>query len=484
MQSNSSEPMNAPDAMKPRMRPFLPATAHFAGGKNSPREFLERCIAQLDAWEPKIGAFVTLNLAGARAAADRSTEPLAGGQAAFADRRHADRNQGHHRNHRHAHGERFAPVRRLPWSARQRERRGAARGGRGDCRQDGDDRVRLDAAARDQESVGSDPHAWRLEQRFGRGGRRRRDQRRASAPKCSARSCGRRASAAASASSQQSARSIAAAAMTRFPRARTGRLPRACRRRGKSPTRSRGARAETPAFRDSTVRRPAPRRPHRAGLRFWKRTAGRWRRQRQSRRSREALAKLKSAGVTLVSRHENEKIAAVEDAIHGARELCANIIAWESRWPINTYRARDASKLSPPMLELGAKAEAMTLDDYRRDIRERDRRRAVYQDAGGGIRRLPDLGGAGRRAGRPRLDRGPGVRHSGVDARRSGDLASRPSGRRPSARASVARIRRRRRGAVFDRRRRAGFAAAGLTPPGDQALSSTNRRPLSEATSS
>ena len=67
-----------------------------------------------------------------------------------------------------------------------------------------------------------------------------------------------------------------------------------------------------------------------------------------------------------------------------ARGSCAqNIIAWESRWPLNTYRARDASKLSQPMLDLGARAEAMTLDDYRRDIRERDRRRAVYQALAG-----------------------------------------------------------------------------------------------------
>src|SRR5947209_14018910 len=74
MQSNKSEPTNAPDAAKPRMRPFLPATADFANGKDSPRAFLERCIAEIDLWEPKIGAFVALNLAGARAAADRSTE--------------------------------------------------------------------------------------------------------------------------------------------------------------------------------------------------------------------------------------------------------------------------------------------------------------------------------------------------------------------------------------------------------------------------
>ena len=53
---------------------FLPATADFTNGKDSPRAFLERCIVTLDAWEPKIGAFVALNLAAARTAADRSTE--------------------------------------------------------------------------------------------------------------------------------------------------------------------------------------------------------------------------------------------------------------------------------------------------------------------------------------------------------------------------------------------------------------------------
>src|ERR1700735_3148012 len=73
--------MKPPDAMKPQMQPFLPATAAFPNGKDSPRDFLERCIATLDAWEPKIGAFVALNLAAARTAADRSNERWRAGQA-------------------------------------------------------------------------------------------------------------------------------------------------------------------------------------------------------------------------------------------------------------------------------------------------------------------------------------------------------------------------------------------------------------------
>src|SRR5690606_18903812 len=36
--------------------------------------FLDRCLAALDLWEPRVGAFVTRNVEGARAAAARATE--------------------------------------------------------------------------------------------------------------------------------------------------------------------------------------------------------------------------------------------------------------------------------------------------------------------------------------------------------------------------------------------------------------------------
>jgi len=91
-----------------------------------------------------------------------------------------------------------------------------------------------------------------------------------------------------------------------------------------------------------------------------------------------AVAKLRSAGIEIASRHDHEQVAAAEIAIHGARDLCVAINAWESRWPLNTYRARDAGKLSKAMLDRGCQAEAMTLEDYRRDIADRDRRRVVY----------------------------------------------------------------------------------------------------------
>jgi Asp-tRNA(Asn)/Glu-tRNA(Gln) amidotransferase A subunit family amidase len=91
-----------------------------------------------------------------------------------------------------------------------------------------------------------------------------------------------------------------------------------------------------------------------------------------------AVAKLRAAGIAIATRHDNDQVAAVETAVHGARELSMAINTWESRWPINTYRARDAGKLSKAMLDRGHQAEAMTLEDYRGDIADRDRRRAVY----------------------------------------------------------------------------------------------------------
>ena len=65
--------MNAPVVGNPRMRSYLAHASQFASGAESPRDFLEACLANLNTWEPKVGAFVNLNIEGARQAADRAT---------------------------------------------------------------------------------------------------------------------------------------------------------------------------------------------------------------------------------------------------------------------------------------------------------------------------------------------------------------------------------------------------------------------------
>ncbi|MDA0239200.1 MAG: amidase [Proteobacteria bacterium] len=55
------------------MRPFHTAISGFLDGSDSPRDYLERCIEVIDAREPELQAFVSMNLAAARTAADASS---------------------------------------------------------------------------------------------------------------------------------------------------------------------------------------------------------------------------------------------------------------------------------------------------------------------------------------------------------------------------------------------------------------------------
>jgi Asp-tRNA(Asn)/Glu-tRNA(Gln) amidotransferase A subunit family amidase len=377
MQSNRSEPMKALDATKPRMQPFLPRTADFTNGKDSPRAFLERCISTLDAWEPKIGAFVALNLAAARTAADRSTERWRAGKP-------------------------LSPIDGMPIGIKDiietidmATENGSPlfAGFRGN--RDGASVAALrEAGAVIVGKTVTTEFAW-MHPRATRN------------PWDPARTPG--------GSSSGSAAAVAVGAIsvgigtqvfgsilrpssfcgcfgfkptvgainrggshdalsqsTHGPIAAS--LPEAWQVAYEISRRAGGDPGFPGLYGPSTC--PSPSKPCRLAV---LETDG-W--PVATAAAKEALqaasAKLKSAGVTLLSRHENEKIAAVEDAIHDARELSHNIIAWESRWPLNTYRARDASKLSQPMHDLAARAEALTLDDYRRAIEERARRRVVY----------------------------------------------------------------------------------------------------------
>jgi Asp-tRNA(Asn)/Glu-tRNA(Gln) amidotransferase A subunit family amidase len=89
-----------------------------------------------------------------------------------------------------------------------------------------------------------------------------------------------------------------------------------------------------------------------------------------------ALARIVAAGVAIARRGADPELDAIEAAIAYAEPLTRRINAWEGRWPLNTYRSRDRTKLSDSALSRLATAEAMTLTDYgaalarRRQIRE------------------------------------------------------------------------------------------------------------------
>jgi Asp-tRNA(Asn)/Glu-tRNA(Gln) amidotransferase A subunit family amidase len=123
---------------------------------------------------------------------------------------------------------------------------------------------------------------------------------------------------------------------------------------------------------------PAPRKPHR--LAFLE-TAG-WGTASAGAKAAMAdtLARIKSAGIEVATSQSDAKVAAVAAAIEGARALSMRINAWEWRWPLNTYRERDAGKLSQVLLDRLAEAERMSLDQYREDLAERDKVRARYAE--------------------------------------------------------------------------------------------------------
>ena len=82
---------------------FHDAARSFADGNDSPRAYLERCLETIAAREPVVKAFTAMNEAGAARRGRRQHRALEGGQAAVADRRHADRHQGPAGNQGHAH---------------------------------------------------------------------------------------------------------------------------------------------------------------------------------------------------------------------------------------------------------------------------------------------------------------------------------------------------------------------------------------------
>ena len=91
-----------------------------------------------------------------------------------------------------------------------------------------------------------------------------------------------------------------------------------------------------------------------------------------------ALQKIRSAGVEVVARPSHRGVAAVETALGRVMDVSRQINGWESIWPLNTYRSRDASKVSEVMLARLLEAEEMTLDDYRALLAEREAIRAEY----------------------------------------------------------------------------------------------------------
>ena len=85
----------------------------------------------------------------------------------------------------------------------------------------------------------------------------------------------------------------------------------------------------------------------------------------------------------------------MELSIASAMEISRRINSWETVWPLNTYRAVDASKISAFMLDRLAEGESMNPDDYRMLLAERERIRGSYASLSESIDALLTLSAPG-----------------------------------------------------------------------------------------
>jgi Asp-tRNA(Asn)/Glu-tRNA(Gln) amidotransferase A subunit family amidase len=370
--------MNASDATVPVLRPYLPATADFAAGRDSPRDFLERCLAALDAWEPRIGAFVTLNLAEARAAADRSAArwragnplspidgmplgikdiietadmPTQNGSPLFAGFR-SERDAASVAALREAGGvivgktvtTEFAATEPRgtgnPWDPTRTP--GGSSSGSAAAVGAGVIPVGLGTQV-----IGSTLRPASFCGCYG------------FKPTVGALNRG----GSYDGLSQSVTGMIAAS------------LPEAWQVAYEIVKRTGGDPGFPGLYGPATP--PAPARPRQLALLETDGWADATPGARQA--LEDALGRLTQAGIAIATRYDHADIAAAETAIRDARQLSFDINAWESRWPINTYSRRDASKLSKAMRDRLVQAEAMTVEDYRKMLTERQKRRDAYE---------------------------------------------------------------------------------------------------------
>ena len=401
--------MLAPE-QKPVMRPFLAAAQSFRirrADAAAVSRTLARIARQLGAADRRFRLHQSAGGAGGGGPLDRA---LARRQAVVADRRHAGRHQGHHRDRRHADRDGLAAVCRLALGEGRGVRARAARRRRRDHRQDGDDRIRGVAAARHAQSLEHGAHAGRFVERLGGLGRRRHRHRGARHASDqfdgSAGELLRRASA----SSRASTPSTAKAATIIRARAAPAFSPPRSKMSGRWPTRSSPASAAMPA-RPACKDRTSCRRQEAAALALLE-TAG-WDsgdRRRQAQLD-DCVARLKSAGIDIRTRHNDEDSRGAGDELPSATELSHRCNGWEGRWFFRSHaRPRRQQDWAAITRERVDKYEDLTLADHRADLKERAAHPRRLCRTRRDLRRLHHAGGARRRAGGPGLR--PAIRNS------------------------------------------------------------------------
>jgi len=373
------EQMTMPEQAKPVMRSYLAATRDFAAGQETPRRFLERSLELLEHWEPRIGAFVTTDVAAARAAADRSTErwragrplsPIDGmpvgikdiietvdmptqmGSPLFAGWR-SDKDAASVRALRDAGSvilgktvtTEFAASEprgtRNPWNTAHTP--GGSSSGSAAAVATG-----IVSAALGTQVIGSTIRPASFCGCVGF--------------KPSVNAINREGS---HDYQSQSCTGVLGASLADVWQAAHEIVARV------------GGDAGTPGLRGPDAL-PVAQKPRRLAVletAGWDSAAFGAKQQLNDR-----VARLKSAGIEIRTRQNDDKVAALENDLLNAAELSHRCNGWETRWFFRSMRDRDAAKLSRNAMERAQKYEDMTLADHRADLKERARIRAVHAE--------------------------------------------------------------------------------------------------------
>jgi Asp-tRNA(Asn)/Glu-tRNA(Gln) amidotransferase A subunit family amidase len=371
--------MPASDQTKPILRPYLAAAKSFASGAETPRRFLERSLELFDAWEPRIGAFVCTDLPAARAAADRSTErwragkplsPIDGmpvgikdiietvdmptemGSPLFSGWR-SEKDAANVRALREAGAvilgktvtTEFAASEprgtRNPWNVAHTPG-GSSSGSAASVG------VGIASAALGTQVIGSTIRPASFCGCFGF---------KPSVNALNREGCHDYQS--------QSCTGILGASLEDTWQVAHEIVARV------------GGDAGTPGLQGPNAL-PVAQKPRSLAV---LQTAG-WDGASAGAKERfnEAVERLKAAGVEIRTRHNDDKVAALETVLLNAAELSHRCNGWETRWFLHSMLDRDASKLSRNILDRARKYEDMTLADHRADLRERARVRALHAE--------------------------------------------------------------------------------------------------------
>jgi Asp-tRNA(Asn)/Glu-tRNA(Gln) amidotransferase A subunit family amidase len=94
----------------------------------------------------------------------------------------------------------------------------------------------------------------------------------------------------------------------------------------------------------------------------------------------DCVARQKSVGINIRTRHNDNAVAALENELRNAQELSHRCNGFEGQWFFRTMRDRDAGKIGPVTRQRTDRYDTLTLAEYRADLKERARIRALYAE--------------------------------------------------------------------------------------------------------